>query len=90
MLLDSIRLEDTGSLLSRLPIGEFWFPPDESYCVVALPMSGDVVLLGTRTFEILESVHLGREPLDAVALMNGDVYGRDWQTRTLLRGRRST
>ena len=87
--LDTLRLQHTGEEFTREPIGSFWFPPDEEYCLIARPMSGEVVFLDTQTFKVVDSVHLGMEPLDAIALRDGAVFARDWQTRTLLRGHRS-
>jgi hypothetical protein len=55
--------------------------------VVARPFSADVVGVDVATLKITQSAKLGRQPLELVALPDGEVIARDWKTGDLLRGR---
>lgn len=66
-------------------IGDYSFSPDGS-CCVGRPYSGDVVALDER-LKIKRVAKLGRQPLEAIELSNGDVMARDWKTGDLLQGR---
>lgn len=84
-VLDSLVLHpELGGM--RHFIGSFWFPPNEEVCVVARPFAGDVVLVDPTSFQIVETVRLGDQPLDAVLLRDRTVIARDWKTLRVLRG----
>ena len=65
-------------------IGEYSFSAS-GLCCVGRPYSGDVVALDER-LKIKKIAKLGRQPLDAIELSNGEVIARDWKTGDLLRG----
>ena len=67
-------------------IGDFSFAANDGPCVVARPFSGDVVAIDARTLKIRQSARLLRQPLEAIALPNGEIVARDWKTGDLLRG----
>lgn len=81
-VLDSLQLQHGPHGMGKF-IGSFWFPPDESFCVVARPFSGDVAIIDPDSFAIVRTVHLSEQPLDAVAA-DGLVIARDWRSRRLL------
>jgi hypothetical protein len=66
-------------------IGDYSFSPDGT-CCVARPYSGDVVAVDER-LKITKVATLGRQPMEAIELSNGDVIARDWKTGDLLTGR---
>jgi len=70
---------------SGLFIGDFSFSPGGT-CCVGRPHSGDVVALDER-LKISRVAHLGRQPVEAIELNDGDVIARDWKTGDLLTGR---
>jgi hypothetical protein len=72
---------------SRQFIGEYCFNHEESLCAVARPFSGDVIGLDTRRFKIKYTCSLGHQPLLVSLLSDGTVYGRDWKTGDLLKGK---
>jgi hypothetical protein len=79
------RLQETGSDVSREPVGDYNFM-DDGTCVVARPMSSDVLLLDPRTLKTIAEAKLSRQPLHAVALEDGRVFARDWQSGDVLSG----
>ncbi|MBY0495447.1 MAG: hypothetical protein K2Y23_14640 [Cyanobacteria bacterium] len=66
-------------------IGDYSFSADGT-CCLARPYSGDVVALSGR-LKIVKSAKMGRQPLEAIELPDGEVIARDWKTGDLLRGR---
>jgi hypothetical protein len=66
-------------------IGDYSFSEDGT-CCVARPYAGDVVAVGER-LKIKKVAKLGRQPMEAIELANGDVIARDWKTGDLLTGR---
>jgi hypothetical protein len=83
-VLDSLQLQGPGDGFVQRFIGEFWFPPEEDFCLVARPFSGDVVLIDPVRFEVIKSIPIESQPIVAVKLRDGRVIARDWQTRRLL------
>jgi hypothetical protein len=71
---------------TQLFVGHFAFVPDEDLCAVSRPFSGDIVAVDVRTLEVIQTAHVGRQPMEVAALPGGDVVARDWQTGDLLRG----
>lgn len=71
---------------TQLFIGDLTFAPHRDVCVVPRPFSGDVVALDLETLKVKGTAAIGREPLEAAMLANGDVIARDWKTGDLLRG----
>jgi hypothetical protein len=82
---DSLLLQ-AASAGCRQFIGAYCFSQDESLCAVARPFSGDIVALNTKKFKITHTCKLGHQPLLVAVLSDGNVYGRDWKTGTLLKG----
>jgi hypothetical protein len=68
-------------------IGDWSFSPDRSLCVIGRPFSGDVVGLDTATLAVTRRAKLGDQPLAGVALSDGRVFARDWQSGRPLTGR---
>ena len=85
-ILGSARLQGTSPQVRGF-IGDFSFAPDEEICAVARPFSGDVVGIDTATLKIKRTAKLGRQPLEVVALAQGEVVARDWKTGDLLHGK---
>ena len=85
-IIRSARLQRAAAATQQF-IGDYAFTPDEEYCVVARPFSGDVVGLDTSSLKIRSSATLGRQPLEVAALPGGEVVARDWKTGDVLRGR---
>jgi hypothetical protein len=85
-ILGSRRLQMDDWQGARQFIGEFWFDPDETMCVVARPFSGDVVVLDPTDLKTRFQCKIGQKPLEAVVLRDGPVVARDWKTGKLLRG----
>ena len=82
-VLDALQLQQEPPGRGKF-IGSFWFPSDESHCVVARPFSGDVVIIDPNSFAIVRTVRLPEQPLDAVTA-RGQIIARDWKTRRLLK-----
>ena len=84
-ILRSARLQ-RAALGTGQFIGDYSFAPDADSCLVARPFSADVVSVDVATLKITQSAKLGRQPLELVALQDGEVIARDWKTGDLLRG----
>lgn len=82
----SARLQGAAAGTQQF-IGDYSFAPDEQICVVARPFSNDIVGIDAATLKIRRSAKVGRQPLEVVALPQGEVVARDWKTGDLLRGR---
>jgi hypothetical protein len=67
-------------------IGDWSFNEDESLCLVSRPFSGDAVAISTENLKTRYVAKMGRQPLQAVVVNDGDVIGRDWKTGDLLKG----
>lgn len=61
-------------------VGDFFFTPDEKFCVLARPYSKDVLLLDCENFKKVGEVKTKLQPLKAIALSNFKCIYRDWQT----------
>jgi len=85
-VLRSARLQGEADGVKEF-IGDYAFTADETLCVVARPFSGDVVGIDPVTMKIERAAKLGRQPLEVMALAQGEVVSRDWKTGDLLRGR---
>ena len=84
-VLDAVEVQQAEGGMRKF-IGSFWFPPDESFCVVARPFSGDAAIIDPESFAVVRTVSLPEQPIDAVTA-RGEMIARDWQTRRLLRAR---
>lgn len=82
----SRRLQGASVFTGSQFVGNFWFDDGETMCLVARPFSGDIVALDPRTLKTVATCRTGGQPLEAVALADGRVIARDWQTGALLRG----
>jgi hypothetical protein len=71
-------------------VGELWMPPEEDFAIISRPGSADMVIVDPDTLMPARHLRLGRQPLVAVALQDGDVIGRDWKTGDLLRANLAT
>lgn len=71
---------------TQLFIGDLTFAPHRDLCIVPRPFSGDVVALDPKNLKVKGTAVIGRQPLEAAMLANGDVIARDWKTGDLLRG----
>lgn len=71
---------------AQLFIGDLGFAADDALCIVPRPFSHDVLALDAASLAVRGTAELGREPLQAAMLANGDVIARDWKTGDLLRG----
>jgi len=67
-------------------VGDFSFSSDDRLCVIARPFSGDVVAVEPETLKVKASAKIGGQPLELVALPEGQVLARDWKSGALLRG----
>ena len=56
-------------------------------CAVARPFSADIVALDVGTFQVTHSCNVGGQPLTVALLSDGTVYGRDWKSGKLLKGK---
>ena len=70
---------------TQLFIGDLSFAPQHELCIVPRPFSHDVVALDLVKLKVQATAMVGREPLEAALLANGDVIARDWKTGDLLR-----
>ena len=67
-------------------IGDWSFNEDESLCLVSRPFNGDVIAISTENLKTKYVASMGKQPLKAVLVDNGNIIGRDWKTGTLLKG----
>jgi hypothetical protein len=67
-------------------IGDFSFNKENGLCILARPLSGDVIGLN-KYFRIKYTCNLGKQPLQAVLMKDQVVIARDWQTGDLLIGK---
>ena len=67
-------------------IGDWSFNEDESLCLVSRPFSADAIAISTDNLITRYVAKMGRQPLQAVIVNNGNVIGRDWKTGDLLKG----
>jgi len=81
----SRKLQDASSGTAQF-IGQFAFTRDESYCAVARPFSGDVLVLDPDTLKTRFRAKLGGQPLEVAILHDRRVFARDWKTGALLHG----
>ncbi|HJU42406.1 MAG TPA: hypothetical protein VJ691_06305 [Vicinamibacterales bacterium] len=70
---------------TQLFVGDLSFAPHRDACIVPRPFSHDVVALDLVKLKVQGTATVGREPLEAALLANGDVIARDWKTGDLLR-----
>ena len=91
--LDAQSLEVIGSRCLQMSttgtaqfIGRWSLDEEQSLCIVPRPFSGDVVAISTDTMKTLYVGKLTKQPLEAVALMDGKLIARDWKTGQLLKG----
>jgi hypothetical protein len=76
-----------GALTSTAEfIGDWSFNADESLCLVSRPFSGDVIAIATENLKTKYVAKLGRQPLQAALISNGNIIARDWKTGDLLKG----
>jgi hypothetical protein len=85
-VLQSLKLQEGDAKASGKFIGDFYFNSNESVCAVARPFSGDVAIIDTDQFKVVDRVNLGDEPLQIVLLDDGRVFSRGWHTGELLKG----
>jgi hypothetical protein len=81
------RLQDEDSQGTNQFIGDVWFNRDDTMCVVARPFSRDVIIVDLENLKTRFQCQTGQQPLQAVALADGEVVARDWKTGSLLQGR---
>jgi hypothetical protein len=81
-----LRLQDAAAG-TQLFVGDLTFAAHQDLCVVARPYSHDVVALDVSSLKMRGRATLGREPIEAALMSNGDVIARDWKTGDLLRGK---
>jgi hypothetical protein len=85
-VLASRRLQAGDSQGTTQFIGNAWFNRGETMCVVARPFSGDVIVVDPDNLKTRFRCQTGQQPLQAVALADGQVVARDWKTGELLQG----
>lgn len=68
----------------RVNIGDYALNQGESYCAVARPLSGDVLLIDTRAFQVTHRVVTGGYPEGAALLSDGRVFARDPRAREVI------
>lgn len=81
----SLRLQPSASGTAEF-IGQFAFTIDESYCAVARPFSGDVVVLEPLNLQTRFRAQVGAQPLEVALMRDRRVYARDWKSGVLLQG----
>ncbi len=94
VVIDAGRWEvSRSSLLQEAPhgtqqfIGNYFFSPDEQHCVVARPLSSDVVSIDPATLKVIGRAALGKQPLDVGLFQDDHIVARDWKTGTWLHGK---
>jgi hypothetical protein len=81
------RLQAEDSQGAKQFIGDAWFNRGETMCVVSRPFSGDVIVVDPDNLKTRFQCQTGQQPLQAVALADGQVVARDWKTGSLLQGK---
>ncbi len=85
-LLSTLKLEEGHDGMKTSNVGEYYFSPDESLCLVARPHSGDIVGIDSNTFTVTFQVEIGGQPQDVGLLRGGLAVARDLKTGRLLQG----
>jgi hypothetical protein len=86
-ILSARRLQGKDSQGANQFIGDVWFNRNEAMCIVARPFSGDVIVVDPENLKPRFRCQTGQQPLQAVALADGEVVARDWKTGSLLQGK---
>ena len=86
-ILRSARLQEGGDGKVARFVGDFALAPDKKLCLVARPISGDVIAIDEATLQIRGRATTGRQPIEVVMLQGGEIVARDWKTGELLLGR---
>ena len=89
--LDSLKVKASRRLQGTDPrrqqfIGRWSIDEDKALCYVPRPYSGDVLAVSMGNMKTEYLTVLEKQPLEAVALGDGRVIARDWQTGQLLKG----
>jgi hypothetical protein len=82
---ESKRLQITPAGTAQF-IGDWSFNEDESLCLVSRPFSGDAIAISTENLKTKYVARIGKQPIRAVFVNNGNIIGRDWKTGALLKG----
>jgi hypothetical protein len=84
-ILISKQFQDPTPSGSKQFVGRFTMAYDLTFCVLSRPFSGDVISMADD-MKINGVCQLGKQPLEAMLMKNGQVIGRDWKTGELLKG----
>ncbi len=84
-MLQSKQFQETSATGVKQCIGGFTMAYDLTFCVLSRPFSGDVLSMADDM--VVNGVcKLGKQPVEAMLMKNGQVIGRDRKTGEMLRG----
>jgi hypothetical protein len=83
-VLDTVKLQEGQVGMARSNIGKYYFGPDERFCVVARPHSGDIAIVDPSSFRIVGNIKTEGLPEDVGFLGHDHVISRDLRTGHLL------
>jgi hypothetical protein len=79
-VLDTVKLQEGQAGMARSNIGKYYFSPDERFCLVARPHSGDIVIVDPSSFRVVSNIETEGLPEDAGLLGHDHVISRDLKT----------